>query len=73
MPYFIFSEDEKGRLGYSGREFFSRVEADNEADDIPGITHIIDADSLGDAKRKLREKLVKKGNTEALYKNVRKG
>lgn len=71
MPYFIFLEDEKGRLGYSGKEFFSQVEADSEAEDLPGITHIITADSLGDAKRKLREKLVKKGSTEALYKNVR--
>jgi len=71
MPYYIFSEDEKGRLGYSGKEFFSRVQADSEAEDIPGITHIITADSLGNAKRKLREKLVKKGNVSSLYKNVR--
>lgn len=72
MPYYLFTEDEKtGKLGYSGKEFFSQVEADSEAEDIPGITHVVPADSLQDAKRKLREKLVKKGDTNSLYRNVR--
>lgn len=72
MPYYIFLEDEKGKLGYNGRNFFSQVEAEEEAEDIPGITHIIEADSLVDAKRKLRYSLVKKGKVDSLYKNVRR-
>lgn len=69
--YYIFTQDEHGRLGYSRKEYYSKVAADSAADDIPGITHVIEANSLDEAKQILRGKLVEKGDTEALYKNVR--
>jgi len=73
MPCYIFTEDEKGRLGYSGKEYFSRVHAEDEAEDLPGITHIIEADNLAEAKQRLRGKLVKKKeDMNLLYKNVRR-
>lgn len=71
MLYFLFIEDKKGKLGYSGKEFYSKVGADSAANDYPGITHVIEAETLLEAKRKWRDKLFKKGNTEALYRNVR--
>jgi len=73
MPYYIFTEDEKGRLGYSGKEYFSKVHADSEADDLPGITHIIEGRNLAEAKQRLRGTLVKKKkDMDILYKNVRR-
>lgn len=72
MPYYLFTEDENGKLGHDGKEFFSRVEVDSAAEDYPGIAHIIEADNLLEAKRKLKEKLAKKGNLNSLYKNVRR-
>lgn len=71
MPFFLFTEDSKGRLGYLGKEYFSEVQAQDEADEYEGITHVIQADSLVEAKRRLRNKLVKKKKDMGqLYKNV---
>lgn len=73
MPYYLFTEDNEGKLGYSGKEFFSKIRVEGEAEDILGITHIVEAKTLGGAKRKLRALLVKKkGNLSELYRNVRK-
>jgi len=72
MPYYLFIEDDKGKLGYNGKEFFSMAAADSEAEDVPGITHIIEADNLEEAKRKLRGALVRrKRDMGMLYRNVR--
>lgn len=72
MPHFVFTEDEKGRLGYVGDKFFSHTQAQDKADEYNGITHIIEADDLTKAKRFLRDKLAKKsGDLGKLYKNVR--
>jgi hypothetical protein len=71
MPYFVFTEDSSGRLGYVGDEYFSHVHAQDKADEYPGITHIIEAKSLVQAKRYLRDKLSKsKKDLGVLYKNV---
>jgi len=72
MPFYVFTEDSQGRLGYVGREYYSEVQAQNEADEYEGITHIIQADNLVQAKRLLRRNLVKKKkDLGQLYKNVR--
>ena len=70
--FYVFTEDEKGRYGYVGREYFSEVQAREKADEYEGITHVIQADSLVRAKRMLRDRMVKeKKNMGELYKNVR--
>ena len=56
--YYLFTEDENGRLGYVGQEFFSEVQAQDKADEYLGITHIVPAENLVEAKRRLRDKLV---------------
>ena len=72
MPYFVFTEDAEGRLGYVGEEYFSQVQAQDKADEYPGITHVIEANTLVKAKRYLRDKLAKKkGDLGVLYKNVK--
>ena len=72
MPFYVFTEDEKGRLGYIGTEFYSEVKAQDEADDYEGITHVIQADDLKSAKRLLRKNLAKKKkDLGQLYRNVR--
>lgn len=74
MPFYLFTEeDENGRLGYSGKEFYSEVGAESAAEDYPGITHIKEGKTLVEAKRKLREELVKKKKDMGiLYKNIRR-
>ena len=70
--FYIFTEDNQGRYGYIGQEFFSEVQAQEKADDYEGITHVIEAKDLASAKRKLRDKMVrKKKDMGQLYKNVR--
>jgi len=70
--FYVFTEDTQGKLGYVGSEYFSQIQAENKADDYDCITHIIRADTLVGAKRKLRETLVrKKKDMGMLYKNVR--
>ena len=72
MPFYVFTEDSKGRLGYVGDEYFSEVQAQDKADEYEGITHIIHAKNLVQAKRHLRDKLAKgKKDLGQLYKNVR--
>lgn len=74
MPFYVFTEDAKGRLGYVGREYYSEIQAQNEADEYEGITHVIQADALVQAKRLLRRNLAKKKkDLGQLYKNVRNG
>ena len=74
MPYFIFTEDEKGRFGYLGQSFYSKVQADNKAEDYDCITHIVSAQNLIEAKRKLRNKVARqKKDIGLLYRNVRSG
>jgi len=73
MPYFVFTEDNKGRLGYVGDEYFSQVQAQDKADEYSGITHVVEAKNLTQAKRYLRDKLArKKKDLSVLYKNVRR-
>lgn len=70
--FYVFTEDERGRYGYVGQEFFSEVQARDKADDYDCVTHIIQADDLVTAKRKLRNKLVRtKKDMGQLYRNVR--
>jgi len=70
--FYIFTESVEGKLGYVGRGYFSEVQAENKADDYDCITHIIQADSLVKAKRRLRDKMVKKEkDMSMLYKNVK--
>lgn len=70
--FFVFTEDEKGKYGYVGQEYFSEVQAKDKADDYDCITHIIPADNLVEAKRKLRDRRIKKtGDMGVLYKNVK--
>jgi hypothetical protein len=72
MPFFVFTEDSEGRLGYVGSEYFSEVQAEDKASEYPGITHVIHAGNLVQAKRHLRDKLAKKKKDMGqLYKNVR--
>lgn len=71
--YYVFLESAEGKLGYVGREYFSYVQAEDKADEYEGITHIIQSDNLRNAKRQLRDKLVKKKkDMSILHKNVRK-
>lgn len=70
--YYVFLESNEGKLGYVGGEYFSRVQAQDKADEYEGLTHIIEGDDLSQAKRKLRDKLVKtKKDVSVLYKNVK--
>jgi len=70
--FYVFTEDDKGRLGYVGKEFFSEIQAQDCADGYDGITHVIRADNLVEAKRKLRDKIVrKKKDMGELYRNVK--
>lgn len=70
--FYIFTEDEQGRFGYVGQEYFSEVQAQSKADEYDGITHIIQAKDLVGAKRKLRDRVVRdKKDLGQLYKNVR--
>lgn len=70
--FYVFTEDEKGRYGYVDQEFFSEVQAQDKADDYDCVTHVIRADNLVTAKRRLRNKMVKKKKDMGqLYKNVR--
>lgn len=72
MPHYVFTEDAQGRFGYVGDEYFSHVQAQDKADEYPGITHIIEAKNLAQAKRFLRDKVAKKNkDLGVLYKNVR--
>lgn len=69
--FYIFTEDEEGRFGYLGQSFYSEVQAEAKAEDYDCITHIIQAENLVGAKRKLRERMVrKKKDASILYKNV---
>ena len=53
-------------------EYFSEVQAQDKADEYDCITHIIQGRDLREAKRKLRDKMVKKKkNMGELYRNVR--
>lgn len=70
--FYVFTEDEKGRYGYVGQEFFSEVQAQDKADDYDCVTYVIRADDLVTAKRRLRNKMVKKKKDMGqLYKNVK--
>jgi len=71
MSYYVFTEDENGKRGYVGsRE--SYVQANDLAEDYMGITYIIEATDLVEAKRKLRDKLIRKTqNLSEGYRNVR--
>lgn len=70
--FYVFTEDSQGRYGYIGQEFFSEVQAQERADDYEGITHVVEGRDLVEAKRKLRDKMVrKKKDMGQLYKNVR--
>jgi len=70
--FYVFTEDEKGRYGYVGQEYFSEVQAEAKAEDYDGITHIIEANNLVEAKRKLRDKMVRrKKDMGQLYRNVK--
>lgn len=72
MPFFVFTEDSQGRLGYVGDEYFSEVQAKDKADEYSGITHLIEAKNLTQAKRYLRDKLARsKKDLSVLYRNVR--
>jgi len=70
--YYIFTEDKDSKFGYVGRSYFSEVQAQDKADDFDCITHILQADSLVQAKRKLRSMMVKKKrDIGILFKNVK--
>jgi len=70
--YYIFLETKEGKLGYVGGEYFSHVQAEDKAVEYEGITHIIEGDNITQAKRKLRDKLVRsKKDMSVLYKNVK--
>ena len=71
MPtfHYVFTEDEKGRLGYVGNRY-SLAAANDLAADHYGITHVIEAHSLVEAKQKLRGKLVKSKGLDEGYRNV---
>ena len=71
MPYWIFTEDEKGRYGCLGCKE-SQVAADALANDYMGITYVKDYDTYdrGEAKRYFRG-WKSKGNLDEGYKNVR--
>jgi len=71
MSFYVFTEDVDGKRGYVGARD-SEVVANDLAEDYMGITYVIEADDLVTAKRKLRDKLIRK--TEDLgegYRNVR--
>lgn len=70
--FYVFTEDKSGKLGYVGQEYFSRVQAQDKADNYDCIAHIIQASDLVEAKRKLRDEMVStKKDMGQLYKNVR--
>ncbi len=72
MPFYVFTEDAQGRWGYIGQEFFSEVSAQDKADDYDCITHVVHGKTLAEAKRQLRDKMVRKQKDMGLlYKNVR--
>ena len=71
--YYVFLESQDGKLGYVGREYFSYNQAEERADEYEGITHIVSADNLRNAKRQLKDRLVKKKkDMSILHKNVRR-
>ena len=69
--YYVFTEDDKGRWGFVG-ERDSYVTANDLAEKYLGITHVIEATSLAEAKQKLRAKKIRETNNLGLgYRNVR--
>ena len=66
LMYYLFTEDINGKLGYVGQEYFSMVQAEDKAEDYGGITHIVEGRDLAEAKRKLRDRLVRKKKDPSL-------